>query len=152
MNRVACRDFIVGLFVLAALVTIVFLSLGVGGLAYSTGTPLRLYANFDEIAGLKTRAPVVISGVKVGQVTEIVLNDDFRARVVIDVDGSLELPVDTSASIITSGVLGDRYISLMPGGEIDFLQSGEEIAFVESAVVLERLIGKLIHGAGTETE
>ena len=141
-----------GLFVLAALVTIVFLSLGVGGLAYSTGRPLRLYANFDEIAGLKTRAPVVISGVKVGQVTEIGLNDDFRARVVIDVDGSLELPVDTSASIITSGVLGDRYISLMPGGEIDFLQSGEEIAFVESAIVLERLIGKLIHGAGTETE
>ena len=144
MNRVACRDFIVGLFVLAALVTIVFLSLGVGGLAYSTGRPLRLYANFDEIAGLKTRAPVVISGVKVGQVTEIGLNDDFRARV--------ELPVDTSASIITSGGLGDRYISLMPGGEIDFLQSGEEIAFVESAIVLERLIGKLIHGAGTETE
>jgi phospholipid/cholesterol/gamma-HCH transport system substrate-binding protein len=152
MNRIACRDFLVGLFVLIGLGVIAFLSLRVGGIAYPVGTPLRLYANFDEIAGLNPRAPVVISGVKVGQVSEITLNDDFRARVALDIDPELELPVDTSASIVTSGVLGDRYVSLLPGGEIDILQQGDEITFVESAVVLERLIGKLIHNTGMNSE
>jgi len=148
------RDLLVGLFVLAGLGAIAYLSLSVGGLSYGGPGGFPLHADFDEIGGLKERAPVVISGVKVGQVSAIELNDDYRARVSMDLDPSLELPIDTSASIVTSGVLGDRYVSLLPGGEEELLKPGDEISFVESAVLLERLIGKLIHGAdvGDETD
>ena len=150
MRRTPVRDFLVGLFVLAGLAAVAYLSLSVGGLTYDGPRGLRLFATFDEIGGLKPRAPVVISGVKVGQVSSIDLNGDYRARVDLDLDPSLELPIDTSASIVTSGVLGDRYLSLQLGGEEEILKPGEEITFVESAVILERLIGQFIHNTNIE--
>lgn len=152
MTRSPMRDFLVGCFVLAGLAAIGYLSVSIGGLNYSGPGGLMLYAVFDETGGLKARAPVSISGVKVGQVTSIRLNDDFRARVEIDVDRSLALPIDTTASIVTSGLLGDRFISLEVGGDEQTLKSGEEIGFTESAVILERLIGKFIHNAGVQPE
>ena len=88
---------------------------------------------------------MVISGVKVGEVASIGLADDYRAKVTFNLDPTLKLPIDTTASIVTSGVLGDRYVSLQPGGDDLLLKPGDEITFVESAVILERLIGKLIH-------
>jgi phospholipid/cholesterol/gamma-HCH transport system substrate-binding protein len=98
----------------------------------------------------------VISGVKVGAVESIGLADDYRAKVVLNLDPTLKLPTDTTASIVTSGVLGDRYVSLQPGAEETMLKSGDQIEFVESAVILERMIGKLIHntdvGGGSGTE
>ncbi len=145
MSRTPKRDLVVGLFVLAGLAAVAYLSLSVGGFSLTSKRGLELFALFDEIGGLKPRAPVVVSGVKVGQVSAITLGRDYRARVTLELDPRLELPIDTSASIVTSGVLGDRYISLQLGGEDVKLQSGDEIAFVESAVILERLIGKLIH-------
>jgi phospholipid/cholesterol/gamma-HCH transport system substrate-binding protein len=145
MSRSSTRDFLVGMFVLAGLAAIAYLSLSVGGLSYNGPGGLTLYASFDETGGLKPRAPVEISGVKVGQVKAITLDRNFRARVEIDVDATLKLPTDTSASIVTSGLLGDRYITLQLGGEEQYLKSGDEITFTESAVILERLIGKLIH-------
>jgi phospholipid/cholesterol/gamma-HCH transport system substrate-binding protein len=90
---------------------------------------------------------VVISGVKVGEVASIDLSDDYRAKVTFNLNPTLKLPSDTIASIVTSGVLGDRYVSLQPGGDEELLQPGDQIEFVESAVILERLIGKLIHNA-----
>jgi phospholipid/cholesterol/gamma-HCH transport system substrate-binding protein len=145
MSRSPTRDLLVGLFVLAGLGAVAYLSFTIGGLSYSGPGGLTLYAPFDQIGGLKVRAPVVISGVKVGQVSSITLGKDFRARVALDLDASLQVPVDTTASIVTAGVLGDRYISLQLGGEEQSLKSGDDIAFTESAVILERLIGKLIH-------
>ena len=107
---------------------------------------LLLFADFDQIGGLKPRAPVVISGVKVGQVSaSISLDKNFRARVAAQSRSELKLPIDTTASIVTSGLLGDRYISLQLGGEETYLKPGDEITIAESAVILERLIGKLIH-------
>jgi phospholipid/cholesterol/gamma-HCH transport system substrate-binding protein len=147
MRRSPTRDLVVGGFVLAGLAAIAYLSLSVGGIAYSGPTGLRISADFDEIGGLKPRAPVVISGVKVGAVESIDLADDYRARVTLNLDPSLRLPIDTTASIVTSGVLGDRYVSLQPGGDDVLLKSGDQIEFVESAVILERMIGKLIHNA-----
>ncbi len=147
MTRSPTRDFVVGLFVLIGLGAVAYLSLSVAGGSYSGPTGLTLFAAFDEIGGLKPRAPVVISGVKVGQVGAITLNDGYRARVELRLQDDLKLPVDTSASIVTSGVLGDRYVSLQLGGEEEVLKSGDEITFVESAVILERLIGKFIHNA-----
>lgn len=145
MRRSPTRDLIVGLFVLAGLAAIAYLSLSIGGVSYTGPKGFLLFANFDEIGGLKVRAPVVISGVKVGVVTGIGLSDDYRAKVTFNLDPTLKLPVDTTASIVTSGVLGDRYVSLQPGGDDQLLKSGDRIEFVESAVILERMIGKLIH-------
>ncbi|MBX3026611.1 outer membrane lipid asymmetry maintenance protein MlaD [bacterium] len=145
MRRSPVRDLIVGCFVLAGLAAIAYLSLSVGGISYTGPTGLKISADFDEIGGLKPRAPVVISGVKVGAVESIGLADDYRARVVLNLDPALKLPIDTTASIVTSGVLGDRYVSLQPGAEDQLLASGDRIEFVESAVILERMIGKLIH-------
>ena len=148
MSRSPLRDLLVGLFVLGGLGAVAYLSLSVGGLSVRTGDALTLSADFDEIGGLKPRSPVVISGVKVGQVADIDLNETYRARVNLALDPKLKLPSDTSASIVTSGVLGDRYVSLQLGGEEKILKNGDQIAFTESAVILERLIGKFVYNAG----
>jgi len=145
MRRSPTRDFLVGCFVLVGLAAVAYLSLSVGGVSYTGPKGLKLFADFDEIGGLKPRAPVVVSGVKVGEIESIDLADDYRARVHLNLDPTLKLSTDTSASIVTSGVLGDRYVSLQPGADTQTLASGDQIEFVESAVILERLIGKLIH-------
>jgi len=138
------RDLAVGSFVFLGLVALAYLSLSVGGVGDTPGG-LRLYAVFDQVADLKPRAPVDIAGVKVGQVVAVDLNDDYRARVELDVDRNLKLPIDSSAAIVTAGLLGDRYIAIELGAEDQNLVDGEEIAYTESAVVLERLIGKVVH-------
>ena len=152
MQPSTIRDFIVGLFVLAGLAAIAYLSIQVGGLSYKGPGGLELIASFDEIGGLAARAPVAISGVKVGQVARVELDPQLRARVTLDLDSSLALPVDSTASIRTSGLLGDQFIALEPGGEEEVLKSGEEIGFTESALSLERLIGKFVNNAGLDTE
>jgi phospholipid/cholesterol/gamma-HCH transport system substrate-binding protein len=141
------RDFIVGLFVLAGLGAIAYLSIQVGGLSYKGPGGLELIASFDEIGGLAARAPVSISGVKVGQVSRIELDKGLRARVTLDLDAKLELPVDTTAAIRTAGLLGDQFIALEPGAEDQMLAPGEEIGFTESALSIERLIGKFVNDA-----
>lgn len=145
MQSTTGRDLVVGCFVLVGLVAVAYLSFQVGGLSYKGPGGLTMRARFDEIGGLSARAPVVISGVKVGQVTSIALDEDLRAEVILEVDQALELPIDTSASIRTSGLLGDQYISLEPGGEIDMLGPNDVIDFTESALNLEKLIGTLVH-------
>ncbi len=145
MSRAPLRDLLVGLFVLAGLGAVAYLSLSVGGVSYGGARQIPLFADFDEIGGLKPRAQVVISGVKIGQVTRITLDESYRARVQLSVDAALKLPIDTSASIMTSGLLGDRYVSLQVGGDDKLLQGGDQITMTESAVVLERVIGKLIY-------
>jgi phospholipid/cholesterol/gamma-HCH transport system substrate-binding protein len=144
------RDFVVGLFVIAGLAAIAYLSIQVGGLSYKGPGGLELIASFDEIGGLAPRAPVAISGVKVGQVARIELDPTLRARVTLDLDSTLALPVDSTASIRTAGLLGDQFIALEPGGEEQLLKSGEEIAFTESALSIERLIGKFVNNAGMD--
>ena len=152
MQPSATRDLIVGLFVAAGLAAIGYLSIQVGGLSYKGPGGLRLYATFDEIGGLKARAPVEIAGVTVGQVVTIGLDPSMRARVTIDVDPSLKLPSDTSAGIRTSGLLGDQFIALEPGAEEQTLAPGEEIGMTESALSIERLIGKFVHDSGVESK
>jgi phospholipid/cholesterol/gamma-HCH transport system substrate-binding protein len=148
MTRSPMRDLLVGFFVLAGLGAVAYLSFSVGGLSYSGPGGLTLYAAFDQTGGLKSRAPVVISGVKVGQVKSITLDKSFRARVEMDLDSRLQIPTDTTASIVTAGILGDRYVSLQLGGEEQILKPGEALTFTESAVILESLIGKFLYGRG----
>ena len=152
MSRSPTRDLIAGVFVLVGLVAVAFLAFRIGESPFSDPGGLLLYATFDETGGLKPRAPVEIAGVRVGRVTGIGLDDEFRARVALEIDGALQLPVDTSASIVTAGLLGDRYVSLQLGAEDETLRSGDEIGFTESAVLMERLIGKLVHNVGGSSE
>jgi phospholipid/cholesterol/gamma-HCH transport system substrate-binding protein len=147
MQSSPSRDLAVGLFVLIGLAAVGYLSLNLGGMSFSGDGGLELHATFNQIGGLAERAPVVISGVKVGKVTRIELGDDLRARVTLDVDPKLELPVDTSASIRTSGLLGDQFIELEPGAEDDLLAPGSEISLTESALSIEKLVGSLVHDA-----
>ena len=146
------RDLIVGLFVAIGLAAIAYLSIQVGGVSYAGRGGLVLHATFDQIGGLKARAPVSVAGVAVGQVREIGLDDSLRARVTIEVEKNLSLPVDTSAAIQTSGLLGDQYVALEPGGEDAVLKNGDEIEFTESALSVERLIGKFVHDSGIDAK
>jgi phospholipid/cholesterol/gamma-HCH transport system substrate-binding protein len=148
MQTSPSRDLAVGLFVLLGLAAIAYLSLQLGGLSYKGKGGLELHATFGQIGGLAERAPVVISGVRVGKVTKIDLSEDMRASVTFDVDKTLELPVDTSASIRTAGLLGNQFIELEPGAEDELLPPGGEIGITESALSIEKLVGSLVHDAG----
>jgi len=150
MTRAPVRDFLVGCFLLLGIAALAYLSFRVGGLARGPRGGLTLYATFDEVGGLKSRSPVEIAGVKVGQVKAIGLDKNYRARVELDLSPTVELPIDSSASIVTSGVLGDRYVQLQLGGDTQVLKNGEDIGFTESAVILERMLGKFIHNVGVD--
>jgi phospholipid/cholesterol/gamma-HCH transport system substrate-binding protein len=151
MSAHRLRDLAVGFFVFLGLAAIAYLSLSVGGIGDTPGG-MTLYATFDQVADLKPRAPVDIAGVKVGQVVAVSLADDYRARVTMDLDPKLQLPVDSSAAIVTAGLLGDRYIQIELGAEEQYLTNGEEIGYTESAIVLERLIGKVVHNFSSDKD
>jgi phospholipid/cholesterol/gamma-HCH transport system substrate-binding protein len=138
------RDMIVGLFVLLGLGAIAYLSFSIGGAGYS-GDGMTIYAVFDQVADLKTRAPVQIAGVKVGQVMSVELDDTYRAKVTMTVNADLELPVDSSAGVMTSGLLGDRYVQIELGAEDAILVDGDQVGYTESAMLLERVIGKALY-------
>ena len=148
MQNNATRDLIVGLFVLAGLATLAYLSLRVGGLELTGPERIMLRATFDDIGGLSERAPVRVAGVKVGQVSHIDLDDDLRAEVFLEVDSQVGLSIDSSAAIRTAGLLGDQFISVELGAEDDVLTAGEEFVFTESALSIEKLVGQLVHDAG----
>jgi phospholipid/cholesterol/gamma-HCH transport system substrate-binding protein len=152
MQPSATRDLIVGCFVAVGLAALAYLSLQVGGLSYAGPGGFVLEATFDEVGGLRPRAPVAVAGVTVGRVEKIELDDILRAKVTMDLDPGLELPVDTRAAVRTSGVLGDQFIALEPGGEEEMLAAGDEIVFTDPALSLERLIGKFVQDSGIEDE
>lgn len=152
MQSSSARDFIVGLFVLAGLVAIAYLSSSIGGLSLGGPGGYSVVAIFDDIGGLSQRSPVKISGVRVGQVGTIDLDEDLRARVALDLDPSIELPIDSSAAIRTAGLLGDQFVSLEPGAEDDLLTEGEMLTYTESALSLDKLVGRLVHGDALSDE
>jgi phospholipid/cholesterol/gamma-HCH transport system substrate-binding protein len=152
MPQSPLRDLLVGLFVLAGLGAVAYLSATLGGLSYGGRGGLALEAVFVVVGGLRRRALVGVGGVKIGQVKSIRLDPDLRARVTLDVDPEVPLPRDTSASILTTGVLGDQYIALEPGAEEELLKDGDEIDYTQSALVLERLIGRVVQNLGSSSE
>jgi phospholipid/cholesterol/gamma-HCH transport system substrate-binding protein len=152
MNR-TILDLWVGLFVAIGLGALLFLALKVGNLSssnYDEGYVLK--AKFDNIGGLKVRAPVKSAGVVVGRVSEIQYdNQSFQAQVVLAMDSRYNFPRDTFASILTSGLLGEQYIGLDPGGDTENLKAGEFVKKTQSAVVLEQLIGQFLFSKAAET-
>ena len=145
MNRTT-MDLWVGVFVAAGLAATVFISLRVANLASATsGETYELTAAFDNIGGLKARAPVKSAGVVVGRVADIRLDPDtYLAVVTMDVEERYPFSTDTSASILTSGLLGEQYVGLETGAEEDTLKPGGRIMFTSSALVLESLIGDFV--------
>jgi phospholipid/cholesterol/gamma-HCH transport system substrate-binding protein len=137
-----------GAFVAAGIAALLVLALKVGNLGAERATQTyRVEARFDNIGGLKVRAPVRSAGVLVGRVADIHFdNERFQASVTLALDKRYAFPKDTSASILTSGLLGESYIGLDAGGDDKKLADGDRIALTQSAVVLERLIGQFLFG------
>ena len=145
MNR-ATIDLWVGIFVTIGIAAILFLSLRVGNLLTSTNAPgYRIEAAFENIGGLKVRAPVKAAGVVVGRVERIRLDPQtYQAVVTMKIDQGYQFSRDTIASILTSGLLGEVYIGLDSGGDPQMLADGAKVAKTQSAVVLEKLIGQFL--------
>ena len=146
-------DLLVGMFVLLGFAALVFLALRAGNMstALGLGQTYETTAQFDNIGGLKPRAAVRSAGVVVGRVRSIDFDDQtYRAQVVMDLDERYEFPKDTSAKILTAGLLGEQYIGLEPGGDVEMLSGGDTIQLTQSAVVLENLVGQFLYGRAAE--
>jgi len=137
----------VGIFTVIGVVALVFLSVCLGRVEIFPAPGYTLFANFDNIAGLKTGDQVEIAGVKVGKVTNIALKDN-RARVAMRVNDGVEVDSEAFASILTSGLIGDKYVSIALGAGDD-LKNGGTIRQTQSAFVLENAIGAFINGGGS---
>lgn len=137
---------------MAGFAALLLLALKVGNFgAERANSTYRVEARFDNIGGLKVRAPVRSSGVLVGRVEDIRFdNERFQASVIFALDARYGFPKDTSASILTSGLLGEQYVGLDAGGEEKKLSDGDRITITQSAVVLERLIGQLLFSKAQE--
>ena len=147
-------DLWVGIFAVIGIGAMLFLSLKVANLAsFSAADTYQIQAKFENIGSLKVRAPVESAGVVVGRVGEIHFdNESFEAVVALNVDGRFKFPKDSSAKIMTSGLLGEQYISLSPGGDSVNLKSGDTLKLTQSAVVLENLIGQFLYNKAAEGE
>mgnify|MGYP001819151802 CR=1 FL=1 len=143
----------VGLFVAAGMAALFMLAMKVSNLAtYGGNAGYVISASFDNIGGLKVRSPVSASGVRVGQVVAIEYDSDgYEARVSMSIDPQYDkFPVDTAASIMTSGLLGEQFVGLQPGAEEEFLTAGSEIELTQSALVLEQIIGQFLYSMKDE--
>jgi len=143
---------LVGLFVLLGLVGLVFLAMKAANLGdVGGGDTYALSARFENIGGLKPRAPVRSAGVTVGRVKSITLDPKtYQGVVTMDIERGYQFPKDTAAKILTSGLLGDQYIGLEPGGDDQNLGAGETVVQTQSAVVLENLIGQFLTGKAAD--
>jgi phospholipid/cholesterol/gamma-HCH transport system substrate-binding protein len=139
---------LVGAFVLLGILGLAFLAMKAANLGNAGGgDTYTLQARFDNIGGLKTRAPVRTAGVVVGRVTKIALDHkSYQGVVTMEILKGYQFPKDSAAKILTSGLLGDQYIGLDPGGDDANLQAGDTLAQTQSAVVLENLIGQFLSG------
>lgn len=140
-------EILVGLFVAAGIAALFMLAMKVSNLsALGDEDGYRVYADFQNVGGLKVRSAVTMSGVRVGRVTDISYDPKtFQARVEMTIQPQYDfLPVDTHASIYTAGLLGEQYIALEPGAEMQTLKDGDTIHFTQSALVLEEIIGQFL--------
>jgi phospholipid/cholesterol/gamma-HCH transport system substrate-binding protein len=147
-------EILVGGFVLLGLVAIVFLALQAGNLTTArNGKTYTLQARFDNIGGLKVRAPVRSAGVNVGRVSRIGLDpQSFQGVVTLEMREEFQFPKDSSLKILTSGLLGDQYVGIEPGGAAENLAPGTVVTRTQSAVVLENLIGQFLFSRGGESD
>ncbi len=146
-------EILVGLFVAAGIAAFFMLAMSVSNMSsYSRGESYELIARFDNIGGLKVRSPVSAGGVTIGRVSDIQYNSDsYEAEVSMLIEAQYnKFPVDTAASVLTSGLLGEQFIGFEPGAEEDFLKAGDIIDLTQSALVLEQIIGQFLYSKADE--
>jgi len=140
-------ELMVGGFMVMGIIALVLMALRVSGLSMdAAGETYTIKARFENLGGLTDRAKVSLAGVTIGRVTNITLDQEWYAAVVeMEIDKSMNtLPIDTSASILTAGLLGEKYIGLSVGAEIDYMQDGDWVQDTQSAIVLEELISRFL--------
>lgn len=144
----------VGVFVAAGLAALFMLAMKVSNLStFQAENGYAVRAHFDNIGGLTVRSPVRMSGVLVGRVSGIGFDSEtYQAVVTMNIDPQYDkLPADTSASILTAGLLGEQYVGLDPGGDLRFLKDGDEITLTQSALVLEQIVGQFLFSKAQES-
>ncbi len=138
-------EFYVGLFVIIGLACAGYLVIVLGEVTLLATDRYKLYGNFSSVSGLKTGARVEMAGVKIGSVSNISIDkEELTARVEFSIDKNIELTEDIIASVKTSGIIGQKYIDILPGGSDVILKSGDEIYYTESSLDIESLIRKII--------
>jgi len=148
MMQSKSTEIIVGLFVAAGLAALFMLAMKVSNLGeFTDEAGYQVTAEFENIGGLKVRAPVTMAGVRVGRVADISLDPvTYNAKVTVNMYSQFDtIPLDTSASIYTAGLLGEQYIGLVAGAEEEFLQDGDVIDLTQPALVLEQVIGQFLY-------
>ncbi len=141
-------EFLVGIFMIAGFLAFGYLALQLGEVSiFSDSKNYTVIAQFDNIAGVKKGASVQVAGVAVGQAGKIWLDDDGYANVALLVDKSLELPIDSTASVKSQGLIGDKFIALSPGGDEELFEDGALLTDTESSVDIESLISKFAFGS-----
>ncbi len=146
-------EVLVGLFVLLGILGLLFLALKAANLGrFGGGDTYALTAYFDNIGGLKVRAPVKSAGVTVGRVAAITFDPErFQGEVVVEIDKSVQFPTDSSVRILTAGLLGDQYLGIEPGGAEKKFAAGDTIKQTQSAVVLESLISQFLFSKAADS-
>ena len=140
-------EILVGLFIAVGLASLFMLAMKASNLnIYNDDSGYEITANFDDISGLKVKSPVTMSGVRIGRVSDISFNSEiFEAVVKIRIESKYKtLPKDTSASIYTAGLLGEKYVGLEAGGDEENLQQGDKLKLTQSSLVLEKLISRFV--------
>ena len=145
-------DLWVGIFVASGIAALLFLALKAGNVdSILTSEGYLVSAEFDNIGGLKAKAPVKSAGVIVGRVDNVNFsNQSLRAVVQLKLDKQFQFPKDSSVSILTSGLLGDQFVGIDPGGALENLQEGDRVRITQSAIVLEKVIGQFLYGKMSE--
>lgn len=153
MSKIRQIEIAVGIFMVLGFIALFFLAMQVSNLGnLNTGDSYVVTARFDNIGGLKAKAPVTMAGVEIGRVKAIRYDKkDFRAVAELSIYAQYdEIPDDTFAKILTAGLLGEQYVGLDPGGSLNNLTDGSEIALTQSALVLEEVIGQFIFSKAEE--
>ena len=148
-------EILVGLFVAAAIAAFFMLAMSVSNMSsYTGGESYQLTARFDNVGGLKVRSAVAAGGVTIGRVSDIQYNSEtYEAIVSMAIEAKYnKFPIDTAASILTSGLLGEQYVGFEPGAEEEYLKQGDVIDLTQSALVLEQIIGQFLYSKADEGE
>lgn len=139
-------ELVVGLFVLIGIIALGYISVKLGKMEWLGGGDYQVTAVFPSIAGLKVGAQVEIAGVEVGRVKSLALDKDYQARVVLGIDRGVKLQEDSIAAIKTKGLLGEKYVEIVPGGADEIIENGGKIQDTEPPIDLEELISKFVFG------
>ncbi len=154
MHVSRAAEIAVGLFVILGMAALLMLGLEVSGISSLGSEGYVVSARFENVGQLKPRAPVTMGGVRIGRVERIDYDEDsYEAIAVLRIDDRFRrIPDDTSASVLTAGLLGERYVGLEPGGSLEFLTDDSQIQYTQSALILEKIIGQFLFGKTGERQ